>query len=246
MMRYPVSNPIKYPTTNPAGVPSVGFSPLDIAGFEIWLRADLGTWQDSGKTTAAVSNADVIGAWADQSGNGRDALQGTTANKPTLRLGVLNSLPIIRFDGINDFLQAAYPDVAQPYVRFVVAKSDGFLSEHIINSVTGNTAVIWVDATFSLYAGAVLTSPTFDTDWHILTGVFNGLSSSIRIDGSVTSDDAGGDSIAGGITVGARNSGLVSWFDGDIAEVLDYSSITSDEIDQIEQYLADRYGITLA
>jgi hypothetical protein len=46
------------------------FDPTSIGGLQIWLKADQGVYQDTGKTTNATYN---ILDWADQSGNGRDA-----------------------------------------------------------------------------------------------------------------------------------------------------------------------------
>ncbi len=85
-------------------------------------------WQDSARTTVAGADADVVGAWDDLSGNDHHIIQATTANKPTLRLNVLNSRPIIRFDGTDDSLQdAAFPDFGDNYTAFFVAtfSSDG-------------------------------------------------------------------------------------------------------------------------
>ncbi len=224
--------------------------PLTIQGLQLWLRGDLGTFQDSAKTTGAVNDGDVIGAWDDRSGKNRDVLQSTTVDKPTLRLNVRNGKPIIRFDGVSDFLQASYADIAQPYVRFVVLESDGGNLEHIINSVDSNSAVIFVfnaaGVKFHIFAGSSIIGPLLDTNWHILTGVFNGASSSIRLDGSATLGDAGVTAIDGGATIGALNTGAGNFFGGDIAEVLDYTNINTSEIELIEQYLSDRYGITLS
>ncbi len=84
--------------------------------------ASRGVWQDSARTTPAAANADVVGAWEDLSGNGYHAIQGTTANKPTLRLNVLSSLPVIRFDG-NDFLRkTSFADFSDNYTAFVILK----------------------------------------------------------------------------------------------------------------------------
>jgi len=49
------------------------FSPLDVSGCALWLRADLGVTAPGG----------FVSAWADQSGNARHFTQGTGANQPT-------------------------------------------------------------------------------------------------------------------------------------------------------------------
>lgn len=62
--------------------------PTDISNLALWLRADLGVTEVAGR----------VSVWADQSGNGRDATQGTAANRPEKVTNVLNGQPIIRFE----------------------------------------------------------------------------------------------------------------------------------------------------
>ena len=86
-----------------SGVPAA-FSPLDISGLQLWLKADAGLWQDSVGGTPAASDGDVVGAWADQSGNARHATQATTSKKPLLKLAIQNGRDVVRFDGGDDWL----------------------------------------------------------------------------------------------------------------------------------------------
>jgi hypothetical protein len=80
-------------------------------------------WQDSAGTSPAAANGDVIGRWDDISGNGYHVTQATTANKPTLRTGVQNSLPVIRSDGSDDFLRnTSFPDFSDTYTVYAVVK----------------------------------------------------------------------------------------------------------------------------
>ena len=78
-----------------------------VASMLLWLRSDLGLFQDSAKTTPVTADTDPVGAWADQSGNGKDALQAVAANRPLWRTGILNYHPALRFDGTNDRLVTA-------------------------------------------------------------------------------------------------------------------------------------------
>lgn len=72
----------------------VGFLPTDVAGLMLWLDANEGITIDTG-----VSN------WADQSGNGNDAVQTTSVNwQPTYNATGLNSKPTVVFDGSNDLM----------------------------------------------------------------------------------------------------------------------------------------------
>lgn len=83
------------------------------AGLKLWLKAD----------SLALNDGDAVGTWADQSGNGNDATQGTAANKPTFKTGLLNGWPIVRFDGTNDSLNL--PNFCSAFAEgeiFVVVK----------------------------------------------------------------------------------------------------------------------------
>jgi hypothetical protein len=68
----------------------------------LWLRADAGT--------SASTDGQAVGAWVDQSPNGRTAAQETVACQPTYENGAddtLNFHPVLRFDGVDDTLAVA-------------------------------------------------------------------------------------------------------------------------------------------
>lgn len=74
----------------------VGWEPTQLAGLEFWIRADRGITSAGGK----------VSVWADQSGKGRDAVQGLASRQPTLRSEVagLNTQAAVEFDGVDDVL----------------------------------------------------------------------------------------------------------------------------------------------
>ena len=65
----------------------------------VWLRADAIT---------GLNDTDPVATWPDSSGNSNDATQGTAADRPLYRTNIVNGLPIVRFDGANDFLESPY------------------------------------------------------------------------------------------------------------------------------------------
>jgi len=65
------------------------FSPLDFEGLEVWLRSGVGV----------TKSGDSVTSWADQSANGNDAIQPTSANQPT---STTNGR--VTFDGVRQFL----------------------------------------------------------------------------------------------------------------------------------------------
>lgn len=78
------------------GTPAV---PETIAGLEQWLRAD----------SLGLSNGASVSSWSDESGNGYDFAQATSANQPTFVTGVANGLPAVRTDGTNDRMSSSLP-----------------------------------------------------------------------------------------------------------------------------------------
>jgi hypothetical protein len=68
-----------------------------VSGMAVWYDA-------SDASTFSYSSSNIISQWADKSGNSRNATQGTTSAQPTRESNVINGLPVVRFDGSNDFL----------------------------------------------------------------------------------------------------------------------------------------------
>src|SRR5262249_3683840 len=80
-------------------VTTVAAGALPTNGLAVWLRADAGT----------ITSGSALSQWSDQSTNNRHATQGTAGSQPTLVNGVINGLPVVRFDGVNDFLTFPLP-----------------------------------------------------------------------------------------------------------------------------------------
>jgi len=68
-----------------------------VSGMAVWYDA-------TDAATFSYSSSNIISQWADKSGNSRNATQGTTSAQPTRESNVINGLPVVRFDGSNDFL----------------------------------------------------------------------------------------------------------------------------------------------
>ena len=70
-------------------------APDEIAGLKTWLDAS---------TIDGLSSGDPVQYWYDQSGNDYDAVQNTFANRPLYITEAINSFPVVRFDGSNDYM----------------------------------------------------------------------------------------------------------------------------------------------
>lgn len=216
------------------------FKPSQIAGLELWLDANKITGLDDG---------DPLTTWSDQSGNGNDVTQSTSAKKPTYKTSIINGRSIVRFDGTDDYLKASAFTLVQPEHLFIVLKVLGGSTNDVIHD--GNTLDRMVGQqrsavkNYNQYAGNFGAVVTLGDDFRIINSLFNGASSNVSLDGG--SDNTGdvGSNDAAGFSLGA-NGNEAAHSQIDVAEFLIYSvelSITNQG--RVERYLGARYGIAL-
>lgn len=80
------------------------FTPNLISGLQLWLdAADSSTLFDAtAGGNLVTTDGSAVARWADKSGNGRHATQGTVNARPLLKTSVKNGRNVLRFDGSND------------------------------------------------------------------------------------------------------------------------------------------------
>lgn len=217
-------------------------------------------WQDSARTTPAVADADVIGAWDDLSGNGYHVTQGTTANKPTLRTNVLNGFPVIRSDGSDDFLaNASFPDFGDTYTVIAVAvnsvSADASQALFEVSTGTANAGFVMFHDTVGRFRGRdasglrdVSGADYRDGAGRIHTGRNTGTAVQYRVNGSA---------VAASTAYTAPNPNTLSRLDifritgntvythvGDLAALIIFNTSLSDaDRDALETLLNTRYGV---
>ena len=223
---------------------------------KIWLRADLGVTKDG---------SDLVALWEDQSATGHDVSQSNDAKKPLYVASAVNGHPVLRFGGIDDFLQNTNELISGSTSRwmFVVAKpdasvdTDSFIGDGDIDASTdkhvdfATQPAIYVVNAWRIWTPALSTSA-----YQVLTVAISGTTTdtaTLRIDGVAQSVGSTNDgpidvSTSGRFTVGDTWGNLqgtpVFPYDGDIAEILIYSSSLSDtNRDRIEAYLSARYAL---
>jgi len=234
------------------------FSPARIPGLQLWLRADAGVYQDAAKTTPAVADGDVVGAWADLSGAGNDATQATTAKKPLLKLNIVNGKSVVRFDGTDDFLAVS------PGSDFNFGTGD--FSLFIVAEMTSTPAVAGMfiakrqhnnDFEYR-WATAVMqiTGPTVSGLQAVLTTQFY-IFGGIRDSGVFQHyRDGATDGVVGAWATDIDNAhdlyinsraGTDYFTALDCGEILIYNAaLSTADRRRLEQYLAAKYNITLA
>lgn len=221
------------------------------ANLLLWLKADQG-----------VIGTSNVSRWSDLSGNGHDAADATTSRQPALSNGAINFNPSIEFDGTTDWLTVSTLDISPSvlpnlsgYIVFrtddvdnrrkLYGHDDGGRDRSIgFDDRASEHFVYQTDPTRGGYA-TLSTNTTYLSSHNYSTTEFNGfINGQIEVNGATVSNGSGRSSLA----IGAlrHNDGNHKW-DGDIAEFIFYSSIsTAPQRAQIESYLALKYGITLS
>ena len=218
------------------------FSPLGLAGLKLWLdAADLGSITES---------SGAVNQWNDKSGQGNHATQGTGAAQPLLVTNVQNGLPVIRFDGSNDCLNAASGKTfSQPSTWMVVFKLNSGTNKDIVGGIgPANENSVFVDGTgyLGMYAPSTgVTSAVSPSGFQIVTAVFNGATSNLwRNSTLIRSNVTVGGSATLGLQIGASMSNKFS--ESDICEALFVNAaISNDDRAATVAYLAAKWGITL-
>lgn len=87
----------------------------------LWLKSDQGVFQDAALTTAAVADGDPVGGWQDLSASGLNLTQSIAGSRPTLKLNIRAGKPVIRFNGINNYLGGGNSfNLGSAFTTFVV------------------------------------------------------------------------------------------------------------------------------
>ena len=258
-----IATPISFYGQSPnsvGGGPS--FSPIDVAGLAAWFKAD----------SLTLADGDPVSTWNDSSGNSRDATGGGGSANPTFKTNVINGLPIVRFDGSNDFLTHATFTNSGSSIFFVISGS---------SANTGNDGIYsWTDGGDDYAGGDPLTYSTgytggpsgFSGIWRGIGTFFTNITTAYEAFFSynvIVSDAGSGDvtmtirksettletKTAAGLLsnsmqncfIGARGSGASAgapFYNGDFAELIIYDvDIGATDRDKVELYLKTKYNL---
>lgn len=231
------------------------FSPSYLGGLAIWLRSDRGI----------TLNGSDVSQWDDLSGNGRNAVQATAADQPVFVANAVNGRPVVRTDGVTEYMTVAGFSFTAITIILVV---------DVVDQTTNNIGIIsfgaaandhndedglaiYVHATdndfvFIRQVGASHLFRTGDlsSSAQIMTATFGDGSAEVRIDGVSVGTDAYDDLNAidaTDIILGERwVSGAAGDLNGqnDYAEIIMYNRVlVASEIVSVEKYLSARYDI---
>jgi hypothetical protein len=249
------------------------FLPTSISGLTAWFDAsDAATIFDQSIGGSATAPDGQVGRLQDKSGNGRNFVQATSADRPTRKTNVQNGLDVIRFDGSGDHMNmsALMSNLitASSSTVFIVARAatvttneaDIFDNQLLLgdNGLWHGFFVLKSNGTASAFGyNGDVPDPTATVSytppaWVVFAVRHNGTNLSARINGGTpasaalaTRQELGNAPVLGITTDASEPSYTKKFFDGDLAELLIYNvALSESDQDVVEGYLADKWGIS--
>lgn len=224
-------------------------------------------WLDA--LTLSLINDDDVTIWADQSGNGNDVAQQGGDPVPTFRNdGLAGGHNIVRFDGTERYLvigdNASLDGFTGGLTVFVVANFStvdnsprGIISKRVSSGSQQSYGLFTYtgsDLNFDVYTpgnnrlqGSSALSSSTD---YILSTLYNGSNMFINVQSAAAGSQAKTGIVANttsDLIIGALNDNYGTYLDADIAEIIIYGDgLTQAERIVVENYLANKYGISIA
>ena len=218
----------------------------------LWFSADEEAYVDNG-TTLAVNN-DTVYRWGDRSDNLFDAIQATASYRPTFKTNIVNSLPVIRFDGVDNVLPipSSLAGTGDNLSFFIVAIPDGTSPIGMFDSGDEDSIRQFDSGQWDWFSGSPYTSVSLANTNPVLLEFIHTMApnrsvtfykNGTYVDVQNTSDSSTTlwENLA---ALGAINFGY-AFYDGDMAEfILFKEALSTTNRQAVETYLKTKYGIT--
>ncbi|GIV32674.1 MAG: hypothetical protein KatS3mg031_0209 [Chitinophagales bacterium] len=201
----------------------------------LWLRAD--------KITG-VSNGSEISVWTDQSGNGANAVQNASANRPVYIQSDanFNNMPTVQFDGINDYfdLDALTPQAAADFSFFFVYRTTSTSSQYLFDTRSGRIIIPHEgggDRAFN--DGTARGTEITGTSTMLVHWELDDAGSSIYVNGAQTQSGLSYTqrAINNRTKLGSNQNNNGKWFNGAIAEAI----ILNKKLNGVQRILVENY-----
>lgn len=228
-----------------ASTASTGNTP-PTANMEVWYQADAIT---------GLSDGDLLTAWPDSSGNGYVTDQPFSSHAPAYKTGIVNGKPVVRFSSTRgDAVRSSAPTSAAAQTLFAVLRPTGTSGMQSIRNPDVGALLLRLSSGKAdlVRAGVAIigtgTTTLSTANFTIICATFTaGSSWAIYLNG--TADGSGTTSVtltSAGVTNGVGSDGIFGGnsFDGDIAELITYSTVLgSTDRGTVTSYLSAKYAI---
>jgi len=237
----------------------------------IWNPSMITTalWLDGADASTISESGGAVSQWNDKSGNARHVTQAIEANRPTFTANAINGRSALDFDGSNDtlintsaalqrnvgatsFFAVTKLDVNTAGEKIVLQTLTGFpTSRSVLRYVAANTGFNAGGRRLQFDSFQSQGVSSYSSNVTINCAIFNYSSATLSLieNGSVTVNAAtfqtagSTDNDAGGLHIGASNTGVNCW-DGYLAEiVITEFAVTLSTRQRIEGYLAHKWGL---
>jgi hypothetical protein len=204
---------------------------------------------NDGKVAYAVTaDASVVAIATDQGAAALVIQQTTHTKKPLLKTNIINTQPVLRLDGVDDFLKVATGAISnQPCWGWVVVDDNDAATRYYLDGGAASKVSVFHDGTnLNANAGSSVGAAHTAGAPHLVTFSVNGVSSQVWVDGtSLATGDAGAQNQDSGIVLGADNAGA-SPLAGDIAEVAIVAGTPSAaDLANLKAYINTRYALSV-
>lgn len=193
---------------------------------------------------SAFNDGESVSSWPDELNN----FDASGNGGPIYRESGINGHPSIEFDGTDDRYTATGLNISQPNTIFAVVEGSGLgdgSRYYVVDGDADRNLLRFDDNDeWGIYAGSEVYGST-DTTVQLLAARFDGANSLLREDGAETlSADAGTEGLDD-LIIGAQVGGNNQW-SGYIGEIVVCDGgLASSEIQDEEQRLADKWGISI-
>lgn len=223
-----------------------------------WWSADSGAYNDAGVTLA--TNGQTVQQWDDRTASDSNASQATAGSRPTFNTSVINGLPALTGDGVDNFDTISNQvNLGNAYSLFIAFRWEGNAGVLLGNNeggAIGTGYAFYVDGT-TLYHNINISAGYFATashsmanpSWHLMEIIRTGANIetvNFWLDGTSLSMTYNGSGSPGN---NCRLSAIFARittplpFAGKIAEILAYNTNLSVANRQsVESYISTRYG----
>jgi hypothetical protein len=218
------------------------FQPIDITGLALWL--------DGADASSITLSGTAVTQWNDKSGNGRNATQGTSGNRPTF-----TGSGVIFNASNNQFLALSVP-FASTHSVFIVASSTSAYQTYLFgrNYAGSGPAIIanYTNGVMEYYSGSDGSSrSTFTSSMTatFIAGYIRTYNSSLygRYNGAQVFSAGGPTSEPSSMDwgyLGDSDGSHSNFYTGTIYEFMIFNTaLTTAQATQIEGYLAQKWGL---